>query len=396
MSVTYQEGPVAMTRPLQPALHELALCLHAPTLVASSADGQVRDRGAEGMLHGDVRVLSRAVVTVNDAEPEAVSSSATRRDRLPLHGAPRSSSATRTPTRRCVSTGCEPCRPVGATSSWSSLHRVGPGHRGHRGRRCCGLRRGRRREVGQGRCSRSRREGDAPFVWETGGTVSRLVFSSAHGSTVTETGQGGDVDVAHGARARYAAPGSDGAWRSATHGPRWGPHRASSTWAVPVVRADDRRLATWLERVPRGPGGAAHDHRRHPGRRLRGCRCPLVLHALRPRQPLGRADGATPRHGPRRRDAAHARGPAGNGARPREPAAARQDPARAASVGDGPRRPRHRAAPDLLRHGRRDPAVALPAARRVALGAAVDEVEALPPGGASRPRLAGGLGRPGR
>jgi glycogen debranching enzyme len=56
----------------QPLLHDLAVTLAAPTVCLAGADGQVRDAGVQGVLCGDVRVLSHAVVTVGGAEPEPV------------------------------------------------------------------------------------------------------------------------------------------------------------------------------------------------------------------------------------------------------------------------------------------------------------------------------------
>jgi len=60
---------------LQPLLHDLLAAVQAPTQVWSGPDGQVRGHGAEGVYHGDVRVLSTAVVTVGGVEPETVSAS---------------------------------------------------------------------------------------------------------------------------------------------------------------------------------------------------------------------------------------------------------------------------------------------------------------------------------
>ena len=57
---------------LQPLLHDLLTAAAAPTQGWSGPDGQIRSTGAHGVYHGDVRVLSRAVLTVDGAEPEAV------------------------------------------------------------------------------------------------------------------------------------------------------------------------------------------------------------------------------------------------------------------------------------------------------------------------------------
>src|SRR5665811_2428718 len=59
---------------LQPLLHDLLVATMAPTQAWSATDGQVRETGAHGYYHGDVRILSRAVVTADGLEPEAIAS----------------------------------------------------------------------------------------------------------------------------------------------------------------------------------------------------------------------------------------------------------------------------------------------------------------------------------
>ncbi len=56
----------------QPWLHDLTLVLAAPTQVWSAADGQVRPGGAQGLLHGDRRLLDRLLLTVDGEEPTPV------------------------------------------------------------------------------------------------------------------------------------------------------------------------------------------------------------------------------------------------------------------------------------------------------------------------------------
>ncbi len=56
----------------QPYVHDLVICLAAPTVLLSEADGQIRPLGAQGMLHADIRVLSRAEVRVGGHEPVPV------------------------------------------------------------------------------------------------------------------------------------------------------------------------------------------------------------------------------------------------------------------------------------------------------------------------------------
>jgi hypothetical protein len=59
----------------QPWLHDLVTTASAPTVVLSEPSGQIRDgRNAEGVLHADVRVLSREVLTVGGAEPAPLGS----------------------------------------------------------------------------------------------------------------------------------------------------------------------------------------------------------------------------------------------------------------------------------------------------------------------------------
>ena len=58
---------------LQPFLHHLIPTLMAPTQVWSDRDGQVRNEGAQGVFHGDLRALTHAVVTVNGREGEPLS-----------------------------------------------------------------------------------------------------------------------------------------------------------------------------------------------------------------------------------------------------------------------------------------------------------------------------------
>ena len=59
---------------LQPLLHDLLVATMAPTQAWSAPDGQVRETGAHGCYHGDVRILSRAVVTADGLEPETIAS----------------------------------------------------------------------------------------------------------------------------------------------------------------------------------------------------------------------------------------------------------------------------------------------------------------------------------
>lgn len=57
---------------LQPLLHDLNICLSAPTVVLAGSDGQIRAIGAHGIFAADLRVLAMAVVRIDGREPEAV------------------------------------------------------------------------------------------------------------------------------------------------------------------------------------------------------------------------------------------------------------------------------------------------------------------------------------
>jgi glycogen debranching enzyme len=56
----------------QPLLHDLVATVAAPTAVLAGPDGQIRAAGVQGAFHADARVLSTAVLRVDDQEPEAI------------------------------------------------------------------------------------------------------------------------------------------------------------------------------------------------------------------------------------------------------------------------------------------------------------------------------------
>ncbi len=61
---------------LQPLLHDLLCATSAPTQAWSGADGQIRAHGAQGIFHGDRRLLSTALLTVGGLEPECIAAGA--------------------------------------------------------------------------------------------------------------------------------------------------------------------------------------------------------------------------------------------------------------------------------------------------------------------------------
>ncbi|MEH1127126.1 amylo-alpha-1,6-glucosidase [Micromonospora sp. CPCC 206061] len=60
-----------MTR-LQPLLHDLVATIAAPTTALAGPDGQIRAAGVQGVFHGDARVLSEAVLHLDDRETEPI------------------------------------------------------------------------------------------------------------------------------------------------------------------------------------------------------------------------------------------------------------------------------------------------------------------------------------
>jgi glycogen debranching enzyme len=58
--------------PLQPALHDLDLCVCAPTAVASDHNGQLSGAAGHGVLHADIRVLSRAELALGGSDLELI------------------------------------------------------------------------------------------------------------------------------------------------------------------------------------------------------------------------------------------------------------------------------------------------------------------------------------
>ncbi|GAB2453355.1 glycogen debranching N-terminal domain-containing protein [Xylanimonas ulmi] len=62
------------TAPVQPFLDDLTATVRAPSQAWCAADGQIAPTGLQGVYHADVRVLASAVVRVDGALPEAISS----------------------------------------------------------------------------------------------------------------------------------------------------------------------------------------------------------------------------------------------------------------------------------------------------------------------------------
>ena len=380
-----------MPPPLQPFLHDLVSQVAAPTQVWSTADGQVRPRtdgaaGVLGLLHGDVRVLSGIEVAV-DGDPG-----------VPVaHRRQADGSVVFTSLLRQLD---------------AAHARTGDPH----------VRLDRVRRVEAGRLSEELVLGSTLDV-EVAVTVEVRLTPDASPMELVRTGRprvAVTLDPARGGawssdgievevRAPDASTAVEGeqltlrwavtvpahgsvrvGWTADADRPRpgrgrgaAGPRRRDACCCDPEV---DQRLGRLAGTFRRRPGRADHGAARQPRRRLLRRRRPLVLHALRPRQPVGRPAEPAPRAGRRPRHPAHAGPAAGPRRRPADRRAAGQDPARAPA--QRVRAERHVPAPALLRHGRRHPAVGLPAARRLA-GRARGRASSSSCCPRSRPRSAG-------
>ncbi len=249
MSLAQRGDATDTGRSLQPALHELAICLRAPTLACSSADGQVRGHGAEGLLHGDVRVLSRAVVRVNGFEPEAISSARQGVDGYRFTGLLRAlGDAGPDPTvrldrvRTVVAGGCTERLALSSTATepvpvevevevaadFSAIDVL---------------------KAGRANALVSpERHDDDTVRWQRGGTVSHLTFvAPVAGATLELNGESAvwrwrtdlapRTDTPFGWTVEVQDPG--GTVMAAPTG--------HASWSTPVVHVDDRRMAAWLE-----------------------------------------------------------------------------------------------------------------------------------------------------
>ena len=67
---------------VQPLVHRLVSCVHAPSATLSDADGEVSGEGAQGFFLGDRRLLSRWALSVNSRALEVLSSEIVSPDSL--------------------------------------------------------------------------------------------------------------------------------------------------------------------------------------------------------------------------------------------------------------------------------------------------------------------------
>ena len=335
--------------PRQPLLHDLAVTLRAPTVCLSAPDGQVRGTGTQGVLCADVRVLTHAVVTVDGIEPEPIGHGATSASTghfvgiLRGTGAPNADPTVWLRRDRIV-------LPDGLHETFTLVNRSD-----------------------EAMTAELRLDVDADLA---------PIETIKWGHPAPNTSPGITVTV----DAPDAQPSEPGFPR-VLRWPLTVPARAetSRSWSLSVqdagavvapapvraarpeaVRADDPRLAALLDRALADVDALLLTEPGHPGDVFAGAGAPWYL-TLFGRDSLWTAAFLLPfdvdRGG---RHAAHAR--AGAGPRPptRTPARSRARSCTSAGAPHGPSEERLPAA--LLRHDRRDTALDLPAARRVALG----------------------------
>jgi len=233
---------------VQPALHNLAICLRAPTLAASALDGQLRGDGAQGVLHGDVRVLSVAIVRVNGQEPEAISSA--RRGvggyrftgLLRALGTHQPDPTVRLDRTREVSVGCCAERLVlSSTASTPVPIRVEI----HLEADLAGidlLKAGRARPP-----VRPTLLGASAVVWREGTTTSTVTMLKPEQHCRLEAHSDGATWTWEGVLAPRTS--TELGWDLVVEdaGAVVGPAPGRVAWSTPSVHADDRRLGVWLQ-----------------------------------------------------------------------------------------------------------------------------------------------------
>lgn len=232
----------------QPFLHDLLATLQAPTQVWSGRDGQVRADGAQGVYHGDVRVLSVAVVRVGAEEPEALSSAPAGTGRSHIVAVtravdgPGADPTARLDRYRQVVAGevrerlvlsCSTAEPVVARVEVELRADATP-----------------MEVVKQGLPAVSvvlRADGDAGLGWSSGDGVA--VSVAAPGASVFVVGEGEAAVLAWDVEVRIGEP-VEVAWslavtdRDAVVGP---PKRAEPEWTVPEIDVADYRVVRLLK-----------------------------------------------------------------------------------------------------------------------------------------------------
>lgn len=225
-------------------LHDLLACIHAPTQVWSGRDGQIRAAGVQGAYHADVRVLSRAVLTVDGLEPEAVMAT--------MHGA--SSVGVTSLVRSLDVDGADPTFRVdrsrsvgpgrldesvtlstGGSVPLTVVVRVGLG---------CDLTTIHEVNGGGPDGAQVARVGDDGMRWENETVSVRLAAPGAH----VDLSDPHEPTLSWTVTVDPAAPATI-AWQVVARDldPVVLPARGGVEWARPAVRADDRRLGHLLE-----------------------------------------------------------------------------------------------------------------------------------------------------
>ncbi len=234
--------------PRQPLLHELLVALAAPTQAWSGLDGQIRPEGAQGAYHGDLRVLSGAVLRVGGEEPEPIGAGGDGPGRvLAVHVAravdgPGADPTVRVDRARVVTPGrVEETIVLGCATPQPVVTHV------EVLLACDGASMAEVKSGGRPASLPARSAGTRAVRWDLSRGVRVLV--DAPGAAVSVDGAAARLDWAVEVRAgrpvtlRWVLDVEDptGVVRA--------PARAQPEWEVPAVDGDDRRLRRWLDQA---------------------------------------------------------------------------------------------------------------------------------------------------
>ncbi len=264
----------------QPLLHDLLATVQAPTQVWSGRDGQIRAVGAQGIYHGDVRVVAEAVIRVGGAEPEV--------------------GERRIGRSRSDACGCARARGRRAGRRSDGAARSAPTRQRRLGRRGADdlllhgrpRARDRRDPPADRRDSDGAGQGGAPVIGRRDRAPARCggaagddlgVAVDAHGARTTVDRTAGTAVLAWDVEAATGRPATV-SWAIAVTdqgGAVGAPAQAEPEWARPEVVADDRRLAILLEPRVRRPVQPADVRLVQPGRRIRRRRRTVVPDPVR-------------------------------------------------------------------------------------------------------------------
>lgn len=244
---TGPQAPAVGAAPGQPYLHDLVSAVCAPAMSLSGQDGQIRATGAQGLYVGDLRVVSELLLTLGDEEAVPVGHDNDGGPTGCFHGVAKADQPGPDPSlfvrrERAL-------RPTGMVETFTvTSYAAAPVHRRLKVRLSCDL--AGTGTVKSGRPGRPEpAQGNAEgLVWAVPGRCTvRVVATPA--PTMVDAVRGAlawDAVVAKGQPATISLSvelqEAGAANRAVVTAPA-----AASSWEVPRVVADDRRLARFVE-----------------------------------------------------------------------------------------------------------------------------------------------------